>query len=361
MAAHEPWRLLGEEKPLRAEPFSEDHLAEHARQLAGLLACNTTPRRNERRFLQRFSENAEFLREAVKQIASGARDGFVLRPDSEWLLDNFYIVEEQLREIREDLPRRYYGELPKSNFGEPRVYSLAAELVTHTDSVLNEDTIVRFVSEFQTVAQLSMGEIWAVPIMLRLVLTENLRRIAAQMLSGHASERKAAQIVDEWTEGNAFPIDLSPIDEHGSLIFHVIDILQQEGASNLERIRELERRLSAHDLTIAQCVHLEHQRQASSQVSIGNVITSMRLISAVDWVAFFERTNLTEQILRRDPAGIYARMDYESRDRYRHVVEDLTEGCTLSETEVAETVVSILAQNSVVQIGTIRPRRLLAD
>lgn len=340
---HTPWRLRSEEKPLRGEPFSEDHLAEHSRQLAQLLTCQPS-RRNDRRFLKRFRENAEFLRDAIAVIARGAREGLTLRPDAEWLLDNFYIVEEQLREIHDDLPHRYFRELPKTASGEPRVYSMAVELITHTDSVLDEDNIVRFVSEFQTVAPLSMGEIWAIPIMLRLVLTENLRRIASHMLCGQASERKAGQIVDDWSEGTTFPIDLSAVDECGSLIFHVIDKLQQDGASNIERIRELERHLAAQDLTIPQSIHLEHQRQASSQVSIGNVITSMRLISAVDWVAFFERTNLTEQVLRLDPAGVYPRMDFESRDRYRHVVEELTDGCTLSETEVAAAVVG-LAQN----------------
>jgi len=336
----EPWRLRNEEKPLRAEAFSEDHLAEHARELGHLLQNVKTGGR-DRSFLERFAENAEFLRDSIGVVAAASREGLALRPDAEWLLDNFYIVEEQLREIHDDLPHRYYRELPKTDQGEPRVYTLAVELVTHTDSVLDEEGIVRFVSEFQTVAPLSMGEIWAIPIMLRLVLTENLRRIAAQMLSGHASERKALEIVGEWDEGSEFPIDIFPIEESGSLVFHVIDKLQQEGATYLERIRELEKRLSACDLTIQQSIHLEHQRQASSQVSIGNVITSMRLISAVDWASFFERTNLAEQVLRRDPAGIYANMDYESRDRYRHVVEDLSDGCDRNETEVAESVVRL--------------------
>lgn len=336
----EPWRLRNEEKPLRAEAFSEDHLAEHARELGWLLHEVQFGGRGHS-FLERFAENAEFLRDSIGVVAAAAREGLALRPDAEWLLDNFYIVEEQLREIHDDLPHRYYRELPKTKDGEPRVYTLAVELVTHTDSVLDEEGIVRFVSEFQTVTPLSMGEIWAVPIMLRLVLTENLRRIAAQMLSGHASERKAKQIVGDWEEGSDFPMDLSPIEECGSLVFHVIDKLQQEGATYLERIRELEKRLSAFDLTLQQSIHLEHQRQASSQVSIGNVITSMRLISAIDWAAFFERTNLAEQVLRRDPAGIYAMMDYESRDRYRHVVEDLSGSYDPFEIDVAEAVVKL--------------------
>ncbi|WP_010583409.1 GH36-type glycosyl hydrolase domain-containing protein [Schlesneria paludicola] len=334
------WRFRDAEKPLRAEAYSGDHLAAHARDLAVLLKCKTS-HRGAPGFFKRYADNAEFLRDSIAIVAAGAREGLELQPEAEWLLDNFYVVEEQLREIRDDLPRRYFRELPKTASGEPRVYALAVELVMHTDSVLDEESIVRFVNEFQTVAALSMGEIWAVPIMLRLVLTENLRRIAAQMLCSHASERMASQILETWPEGESCPFNLSPIDECRSLIFHLIDKLQQDGASNLERIRELERGLARHDLTIQQTVHLEHQRQASSQVSIGNVITSMRLITAIDWVSFFERTNLSEQILRSDPAGIYGRMDFESRDRYRHVVEDLTEGCNLTEAQVAETAVKL--------------------
>ena len=338
------WRFRDDEKPLRAEAFSGDHLAAHARDLAILLECEAS-HRGDPGFFRRYAENAEFLRDSIEIIAAGAREGLNLQPEAEWLLDNFYVVEEQLREIRDDLPRRYFRELPKMASGEPRVYALALELVAHTDSVLDEESIVRFVNEFQTVAPLSMGEVWAVPIMLRLVLTENLRRIAAQMLSSLASERMAKQILERWPEGGPCPFELSPIDECRSLIFHLIDKLQEDGSTNLDRIRELERSLARHDLTIQQTVHLEHQRQASSQVSIGNVITSMRLISAIDWVSFFERTNLSEQILRADPAGVYGRMDFESRDRYRHIVEDLSKGCELTEAQISETVIRLAGEH----------------
>lgn len=343
--AHERWRLRGEDKPLRAEPYSEDRLAQHAHELAGLLVCSESTR-SDRRLLERFAENAAFLRNSITVIAAAERDGFANRRDAEWLLDNFYIVEEQLREIFNDLPHQYYDELPKIDSGEPRVYAVALELVSHTDSVLEEESIVRFLNEFQTVAPLSMGELWAVPIMLRLVLMENLRRIAAQILSAHASELKAEQLFEEWVEGSKFPIELVPIHEAGSLIFHLIEKLQLQGACNHERLRQLEQHLASQDLTPHQVIHLEHQRQASSQVSIGNVITSIRLICAIDWIAFFERTSLVEQILRRDPASVYPQMDFESRDRYRHIVEELTDGSNYPETEVAETLVGLAENHS---------------
>src|SRR5205085_11612086 len=107
------------------------------------------------------------------------------------------------------------------------------------------------------------------------------------------------------------------------------------------RYRELEGRLAAQELTVQRLIHQEHQRQAANQVSIGNVITSMRLISALDWVSFSERTSLVEQVLRRDPAGVYSRMDFAGRDRYRHVVETIAKGSRVAEIDVAEMVVRL--------------------
>src|SRR5262249_5298546 len=116
-------------------------------------------------------------------------------PDAEWLLDNFHIIEETLREVRQDLPRGYYRKLPKLADGPlaglPRVYALSAELIAHTDSALDETNITRFVQAYQEVVPLTTGELWAVPIMLRLGLLENLRRLADQMVHTWGERQKA--------------------------------------------------------------------------------------------------------------------------------------------------------------------------
>src|SRR2546423_1724056 len=145
------WRLSPECAPLRAEPYSLERLQEHARHLAATLRPVREPA-DDRGFFQRFSQNARFLREAHQSIAAAVRDGEPLGPDGEWLLDNFYVVEDHLRQVRDDLPRTFYQELPKTACGEPRVYRLAVELISHTDSVLDEETIVRFVADFQRIA-----------------------------------------------------------------------------------------------------------------------------------------------------------------------------------------------------------------
>jgi cyclic beta-1,2-glucan synthetase len=211
--------------------------------------------------------------------------------------------------------------------------------------VLDEETIVRFVCAFQTVTPLTMGEVWALPIMLCLVLVDNLQRIAAQMLSSRACAEEARRLAQEWDQKGTISLDFcdisSNIAECGGLVVCLIEELQGTRPELAERLRELERRLEEQQITAHQVIHRENQRQAANQVSIGNVITSMRLISALDWVAFFERTSLTEQVLRTDPAGVYSQMDFDSRDRYRHVVERIAKGCHSSETDVAEVAVKL--------------------
>src|ERR1041385_8892544 len=132
------------------------------------------------------------------------REGRPISPAAEWLVDNYHIVEEQLREIREDLPRSYYHELPKLADGElqgyPRIYSVALELIAHTDSHLDTNTLQRFIRAYQTVAPLSIGELWAVAITLRLALVENLRRLAITIGHGRFERDEAHRCADKLLE-----------------------------------------------------------------------------------------------------------------------------------------------------------------
>ena len=170
---------------IRGDSSGIDALDMQARLLAG--ACRTAARTAaEGPLLQQLARNGRLLVEAYRRIAAAAAEGSTLSPDAEWLLDNFYIVEEVLREVRHDLPRGYYKKLPKlvdsTLAGYPRVYALALALIAHTDSSLHDAHITRFVQAFQTVAPLTIGELWAVPTMLRLGLLENLCRLSRHML-----------------------------------------------------------------------------------------------------------------------------------------------------------------------------------
>lgn len=339
----EPSQSHPVESPIRGESFSGEHLAQLARELAqGLAKAPYTSRGRD--FSRRFRDNARVLRHAYESVAATVHDGEPISVEAEWLLDNFYVVEEQLREIVDDLPPGFFRELPQTEAGVPRVYKLAIELIKHTDSALDEDTIVRFVREFQTVAPLSIGEVWAVPIMLRLALVENLRRLATQILETRRCRALAEQHVVDWLEGRTPSLDLNSLEVCAPLLYQLVEQLEVQRPQSTAALQQLEQQLANSKLSPQDVVRWEAQRQAVNQVSIGNVITSMRLVSALDWVDFFEQTNLVEEVLQRDPAGVYAAMDFESRDRYRHVIEELAKRTRLPDYHVAERLISLAAK-----------------
>jgi cyclic beta-1,2-glucan synthetase len=179
-----PFLDPGSAEPIRAELYGPESLEGCARELAAAgRAAPWSPAAGP--LLLRLARNGRLLEQAQARSAAVAGRNEPLNPDAEWLLDNFYIVEEALREVRHDLPRGYYRELPKLTAGPlagyPRVYVLALALIAHTDSSLDEAHITRFVQAYQIVTPLTIGELWAVPTMLRLGLIENLRPLAEQM------------------------------------------------------------------------------------------------------------------------------------------------------------------------------------
>ncbi len=275
-------------------------------------------RRDDRRFIECFEKNARLVAHTYRTIATAVREGEPIPPAAEWVLDNYHVVEEQLREIREDLPRGFYHELPKLLNGPwagfPRVYDIAHELVVHTDSNLDLELIAGFVEAYQRTAVLTSGEIWAVPIMLRLVLVENLRRLCGHILAVREHRRHAETLIECWRADKPQPPTLLSSLEHPLLAMHLMDSLRE---SNPEQraicLADVAEHLGQPHDVIDELVRKEQQRLAADQVSIGNLVTSMQLLGGLDWKAFFERVSLVEGTLRDDPVHIYAHMEFASR------------------------------------------------
>src|SRR5690349_1597069 len=191
-----------DEKPFQAEFYSVERLEQYAQTLAA--EHKTVTRKGRAQLLPRLAENGRILETAYKTLVEALRDGRAISPAAEWLVDNYHIVEEQLREIRHDLPKSYYHELPKLAESElqgyPRIYAVALALITHTDSRLDTNTLRRFIAAYQTVAPLSIGELWAVAITLRLALVENLRRLAISIARARAERDEADKLADKLLE-----------------------------------------------------------------------------------------------------------------------------------------------------------------
>ncbi len=339
---------FGDEPPLRAELFSREQLAHHGKVLATSHRLST--RRASDRLLARLAENETVLI-AVRALLTEAMNGDRrITPAGEWLLDNFYLIEEQIRTARRHLPAGYSRELPRLAEGPsaalPRVYDIALETISHGDGRLDTDGLGEFVAAYQTVTPLTLGELWAVPIMLRLALIENLRRVAARIGTDRLDRNRA----DYWADQMVAIAEKDP----KSLILVIADMARSGppmvGSFVAEFARRLqgkshalalpltwvEQRLSEDGLTIEQLVQSENQHQAADQLSISNSISSLRFLGAGDWRDFVESRSGVEQILREDPAGVYSRMDFATRDQYRHVVETTAKHSEVGEGEVAQ-------------------------
>jgi cyclic beta-1,2-glucan synthetase len=319
-------------RPLRAELFGLEDLESHAKHLGGMMPVGTVVPGRDMPAL--FRRNAAILKDAQRHIAEAYRNREPLGNDAEWLLDNFHIVNDALTEVQTDLPTGYYRRLPKLTTGPlaglPRVYALALELTIHSDSCLDEANITRFVQAFQTSAPLTVGEVWAIPIMLRLCLVENLRRLAEHILQFRAQRQRAQEWIatklpalKDRIADTGFELDCIKEDWRDCYVVHLLEHMHDHAADYPEGIEALEKSLRAIQFTSAEVLSREKQRQAANQVSIANCVTSLRLLSALDWPKYFEETSRLEAELRRDPAGVYAQQDFATRDRCRARVEKL--------------------------------------
>ncbi|HEX5718098.1 MAG TPA: glucoamylase family protein [Thermoanaerobaculia bacterium] len=329
-------------EPIREELWGVERLDQHAVQLAGVQQARPG-RRGDPRLAPRVRDNSRVLLECYRTLAEAIRGERTVTPAAEWLVDNFHLVEEQLREIREDLPAGFYRELPRLVDGPlrgyPRVYAIAYQFVAHTDSLFDAEALRRFVRAYQSVQPLTIGELWALVISLRVVLVENLRRLAERMVHARMARAQAGHLADELLgeERPAEPTEPLRRYEVGKLnVAFAVELLGRLRGQDPEVIPALDwldRRLADQGTTADDIVAKEYQRQTAMNATVRNVIVSMRLITAFDWTAFVESVSLVDETLSEHPG--YRAMDFATRDRYRHALEDLARGSRLSEIEIA--------------------------
>jgi cyclic beta-1,2-glucan synthetase len=246
-------------------------------------------------------------------------------PAAEWLLDNFHLVEAEALAVRRDLPVRYYRTLPRlattDLAGHARIHALTLELIRHGDGRLNDERLSRFILAFQTVAPLTLGELWALPSLLKLALLENLRLLADGLLAARAAHQQADAAFARLERGE--PPGALPEPLPGAFVAQLRKRMREHDPRVSALAMAVEGALAAVGTMPEEAVRSENQRQATDQVSTANTVTSLRFCATLDWSRFVELTSPVEEVLRRDPAGVYPRMDFASRDRYRHAVEEL--------------------------------------
>ena len=336
------------EEPIRAELFSVERLEQHAETLAAAQTVETGLTRGKP-LTPRVTENGRVLLECYRKLATAIQQDQTITPAAEWLIDNFYIVDDQLREIREDLPPGFYRKLPKLSSGHlkgyPRVFGVAWAFVAHTDSRFDPEVLRRFVAAYQRVQPLTIGELWAVAITIGIVLVENLRRIVERIVHSRAARQQADQLADQLlgSSGQLNPnLDslLEPFENEPLADAFAVQLLQRlrDVSPNVRPVLEwLDTQLAKRNRTAEEIVRLEHQQQAAMNVTVRNIITSMRLMSGFEWPEFFESVSIVDQVLATETN--FGELDFSTRDAYRHAIEGLSRGSRHSEVEIAQRVV----------------------
>ncbi|WP_430233219.1 GH36-type glycosyl hydrolase domain-containing protein [Nitrosomonas communis] len=341
------------ELPLRSELLSADQMEQRGKHLAGM--HKVTQKRPRDYLIARLAANEAVLIDVCRRLTTAVRANQQITPASEWLLDNFYLVEEQIRTARRHMPKGYRRELPRlldgPSAGLPRVYDIALEIISHGDGRVDLENLNRFVAAYQTVHTLKLSELWAIPIMLRLALIENLRRVAIRIVA----DRIERDLASAWAEQMTAAAETDP----KSLVLVIADMARSQPPMSTSFVSEFTRRLQGHSpalslpltwieqvlgesgLNIEQLIQSGHQHQAADQVSISNSIGSLRFLSGMDWREFVESMSIVEQTLRKDPSGTYGKMDFATRDHYRHAVEKIAKRSSLTETEVAQSAVQL--------------------
>ena len=351
-------RYSDDAPPLRAALFSADQMRQHGKTLAA--SHQVSPGGAPERLLARLAENEGVLLGVRGLLTAAVKTNRRITPAGEWLLDNFYLIEEQIRMSEKHLPRAYSRELPRllngPSAGLPRVYDIALETISHGDGRLDPESLSSFVAAYQTVTALNIGELWALPIMLRLALIENLRRVGARISADRIGRNRA----DYWADKIAETAEKDP----KSLILVIADMarssppmvgsfvaefarrLQGQGPALALPLTWIEQRLSESGRTIKQLVQSENQQQAADQVSMSNSIGSLRVLGAMNWREFVETLSAVEQVLLEDPSGFYGKMDFATRDRYRHTVEKIAKNSRRSEPEVARAAIQLVREGA---------------
>jgi cyclic beta-1,2-glucan synthetase len=342
-------------EPILRELFGNEQLARHARHLA---QRQRVVRDDQRRLLSRLrrgvllarlDETEQVLRLVHEELAAVTRAGGSVSPAGEWLLDNFHVIRAQIAEVRATMPRGYYHELPKLAppsplAGYPRTYEIAIELSAHTDGRLDPNTLGLMIEQYQVIAPLSMGELWAIPAMLRMGFLENIRRMALRARRDAADTRAADEWVTRLLDADAaggealaralntfvtFSPELTPA--------FLTRFLQQTRSrrADFTPLLWLGPWIGEESMSVEEAVQRSTQRLALTQLVMANSIASLRKVVNIDWRDFVEAASLTEGILRRDPPETYGKMTFATRDSYRHVIEHLARRLRRPEQHVA--------------------------
>ena len=341
--------IWGDISPISAELFGPERFEQHAHSLAAS-QHTSTEHIVVYSVVRRLDDNAAKLLQVYRDICAAVATGKVVTPAAEWLIDNYHLVEEQIRQTRADLPEGFYQQLPKLAdgplAGHPRIFGTVWAYVAHTDSRLDPDTFSNFLNAYQSVKIFTIGELWAAAIALRLILIENLQRISARMNSARIERESADDAADRIFNLTATQTDpwrgFEANRAAAVTIPFAVQLMQRlrdlEDGRATQVLEWLQIKVGEQGHTLESAVNDEHHRQAAANVTVRNIVNSMRLVSDINWETWFDGVSVVDKTLRNNP--LYAEMDFPSRNMYRTAIEELGRGSRHSEIDIVHRVIA---------------------
>ncbi|WEX77355.1 cyclic beta-(1,2)-glucan synthase [Sinorhizobium numidicum] len=335
---------------IRSTYFSLDNLRTCGADLA-LNGISSLPGFFPFEFRSRHRENEKEILRVYRATAADVEAGASITPAAEWLLDNHHVVEEAIQEVRRDFPRKFYRQLPTlsvSGIVIPRTMALAWLYVAHTHSTVSRESVTAMVEGFQQHETLKIGELWALPSILRFVLIENLRRIAIRVERSRGMRQKANEVADQiirlsepetcrelLAESEALASDNTFIAQ---LLYRMRDGSQTSGIV----IGWIEETLERRGSDVEEALVAEQNRLSSGNATMSNIIRSLREIDDTDWAVWFESVSKVDALLREGTD--YAALDFGSRNKYRDTIEKLARRSGHSEQEVTEIAIEMVEE-----------------
>ncbi|MGG7517936.1 GH36-type glycosyl hydrolase domain-containing protein [Allorhizobium undicola] len=345
-------KILDYNDSIRAPYLTIDELRDKARVLA-TEPLKELPGYAHFDFFERHKENEREILRVYRTVAVDVEAGATITPAAEWLLDNHYIIEEAIQEVRRDFPRKFYRQLPMIRFNGteiPRVMALAWTYVAHTHSTVTRETLMALAEGYQSVQPLEIGELWALPSMVRFVLVDNLRRISTRVERSRQMRRKANEAADEVIRLNdeaacaRYLKTLEGVADDNTFATQFLYRLRNGSQTSAMAIEWLEKHLEAAGRTPEEAMTAEHNRLASGNVSMGSIIKGLRTIDDTEWSVWVEEISHVDKILRNH--SDYEALDFGSRNSYRTTIEKLARRSDKTELQIAEAAIALSQQVS---------------
>ena len=302
--------------------------------------------------IPRMQENFAIITEVYNLLNEHIKLKIPIHPAGEWLLDNYYVIEETVKSIEKELTLKKYtnflGIANGINYGFARIYVLATEIVSYTDSNITRDLLTELLKSYQEKKKLNMEEIWNIGIFLQIALIENIRNICERIYSAELQKYKVESIIERLVENkqkeelrfNKLGEYKTKVKEYGEMKYPFIEYmsfrLKSYGKKAYPFLNILEEQVNKMGIEVSEVIKKEHFDIAVKKVSMGNSITSIKAIQRINFIDIFEEINQVDEILKQDPANVYDKMDYKTKIYYRNAIKELSKKTKISEIYIAK-------------------------